>query len=755
MSKKPSSLERVGRFSARHPVIVISTWILVAIITFVTQKAYGGIYQDNFNLKGTQSYQGLSLLSKSDKAASGYGGLVVIHAYKGTIPQQSAAVLQSYSNLASLPDVLSVSNPLAANSPTMSENQTTAYFNINFSVVPKSLGTGYLNSLYTATQPMKKAGLEVEYGGGLDQLTRPTTKDIGSEAIGFGVALVVLLISFGTIAGSILPLLTAFLSVIIGLSLLGLVAAVVTFGTVSPTLAVMIGLGVGIDYAVFLTTRFRQKIIDGFDPISAAGATVKSSGHAVLVAATSVSIALFGLYGSGIGFIGQLGFASVFGVVTAAIGAMTLVPAALGLIGRRIDHFKVRKPVAEASGSTEKDGWYRYALNVARRPWIFLIGGVILMVILTIPLFSMRIGHIGDGADPTSFTDKRAYSLISTAFGPGANGTFQVVIDMAGTKVSASQLEEKLYTSLTSTTDVARASQPTLTPDGKLIVATVVPMTDPQSSQTTTLFNTLLNTTIKQVTAGTGATGYVTGGTASQIQFSQTLASRLPIIILIVVLTAFLLIMSTFRSLILAIKAAALNLLSISAAYGVITAVFQWGWGRSLLGVSENVPIESYVPMMMFAIVFGLSMDYEIFLLSRVKESWDITKDNSLSVAKGISSTARVITAAALIMVSVFAAFVGSPEVEIKMIAIGLATSVLIDATVVRLLLVPAIMNILGTKCWYIPKWLDRVLPHIEAEGAEDEDRREPLTDEAARLAIEGNEYSAPSQEVESSATNG
>ena len=213
--------------------------------------------------------------------------------------------------------------------------------------------------------------------------------------------------------------------------------------------------------------------------------------------------------------------------------------------------------------------------------------------------------------------------------------------------------------------------------------------------------------------------------------------------------------MSTFRSLILAIKAAALNLLSISAAYGVITAVFQWGWGRSLLGVSENVPIESYVPMMMFAIVFGLSMDYEIFLLSRVKESWDITKDNSLSVAKGISSTARVITAAALIMVSVFTAFVGSPEVEIKMIAIGLATSVLIDATVVRLLLVPAIMNILGPKCWYIPKWLDRVLPHIEAEGAADEDHREPLADEAAQLALEGDESRAPSQEVETSATNG
>ncbi len=718
MEKNMSRLERLGRFSARRPMIVISSWILIAIIAGLAQRVYGGIYQDNFNLKGTESYQGLSLLSKSDKAASGYSGLVVIHAYKGTITQQSAAVIQSYSNLVNLPDVLSVSNPLAASSPSMSKNQTTAYFNVNFSVVPKSLGIGYLSSLNAATQPMKKAGLEVEYGGGLDQLTRPTTKDVGSEAIGFGVALVVLLISFGSIMGSMLPLMTAFLSVIIGLSLLGLVAAVITFGTVSPTLAVMIGLGVGIDYAVFLTTRFRQKIMDGLDPISAAGITAKSSGHAVLVAATSVSVALLGLYGSGIGFIGQLGFASIFGVITAAVGAMTLVPAALGLIGRRIDRFKVKKPVAESSSTQAKDGWHRYALSVGRHPWAFLAGGVTIMVLLTIPLFSMQIGHIGDGADPMSFTDKKAYDLISSAFGPGANGTFQVVIDVAGTKKSATQLGKNLYSSLSSTANVARVSQPSITSDKKLIVATVVPKTDPQSSQTTTLFNTLLDTTVPRVTANTGAMGYITGGTASQIQFAQTLASRLPIIILIVVLTAFLLIMSTFRSLILAIKAAALNLLSISAAYGVITAIFQWGWGRSLLGVSENVPIESYVPMMMFAIVFGLSMDYEIFLLSRVKESWDITRDNSLSVARGISSTARVITAAALIMVSVFTAFVGSPEVDIKMIAIGLATSVLIDSTVVRLLLVPAIMNILGTKCWYIPKWLDRVLPHIEAEGS-------------------------------------
>ena len=714
--KKPHGLERIGRASARRPALVVGIWLLLLILTVVCDRAVGGTYQDNVDISGTQAYKGLMLLTQNYKPASGYSGLVVIHSKTGTLPNYSAAIETSYAELTKLPDVLSVGYPLAPNSGALSKDQKTGYFNIQFSKMPLELGVKYLTNLDKAANPMVKAGIQVEYGGGLDQLTRPIPSGHSSEAIGFLVALIVLLFSFGTIAGTALPLLTAAISVGIGMSILGIVAAVITFGTASPTLAVMIGLGVGIDYAVFLTTRFRQQIKDGVDPITAAGITTRSSGKAVLIAAASVSVALLGLYASGITFIGKLGVAAIFSVAVAALGAITLVPAGLGLLGTRIDTIRVRKTVAESSG--ESDGWNRYAQMVRKHPWTFLISGLAVMAILAIPLFSIRIGHVADGADPVSFTDKRAYDLISAGFGKGANGTFEIVVDLAGSKVSSETLGQTIYADLAGTQNVAEVTPPTVTPNNRLMLVTVVPETGPQNEKTAQLFDTLVNTTVPNAVAGTGTKAYVTGGTAAQIQFDQILASRLPIIIAVVVLTAFLIIMASFRSLIIAIKAAILNMVSIAAAYGVIVAVFQWGWGRSIIGVSENVPIESYVPMMMFAIVFGLSMDYEIFLLSRVKEVWEKTRDSGHAVAAGLASTARVITAAALIMVSVFAAFVTSNQVVIKMMAVGLAASILIDATVVRLLLVPSAMSILGDSSWYIPRWLDRIIPRLEAEGS-------------------------------------
>ncbi len=714
--KKPHGLERIGRASARRPALVVGIWLLLLILTVVCDRAVGGTYQDNVDISGTQAYKGLMLLTQNYKPASGYSGLVVIHSKTGTLPNYSGAIETSYAELTKLPDVLSVGYPLAPNSGALSKDQKTGYFNIQFSKMPLELGVKYLTNLDKAANPMVKAGIQVEYGGGLDQLTRPIPSGHSSEAIGFLVALIVLLFSFGTIAGTALPLLTAAISVGIGMSILGIVAAVITFGTASPTLAVMIGLGVGIDYAVFLTTRFRQQIKDGVDPITAAGITTRSSGKAVLIAAASVSVALLGLYASGITFIGKLGVAAIFSVAVAALGAITLVPAGLGLLGTRIDTIRVRKTVAESSG--ESDGWNRYAQMVRKHPWTFLISGLAVMAILAIPLFSIRIGHVADGADPVSFTDKRAYDLISAGFGKGANGTFEIVVDLAGSKVSSETLGQTIYADLAGTQNVAEVTPPTVTPNNRLMLVTVVPETGPQNEKTAQLFDTLVNTTVPNAVAGTGTKAYVTGGTAAQIQFDQILASRLPIIIAVVVLTAFLIIMASFRSLIIAIKAAILNMVSIAAAYGVIVAVFQWGWGRSIIGVSENVPIESYVPMMMFAIVFGLSMDYEIFLLSRVKEVWEKTRDSGHAVAAGLASTARVITAAALIMVSVFAAFVTSNQVVIKMMAVGLAASILIDATVVRLLLVPSAMSILGDSSWYIPRWLDRIIPRLEAEGS-------------------------------------
>ena len=437
---RPGVLQRLGTTCGRRPLIVIGVWIVALVVVVAGSKAAGGTYSDNVNLSGTQAAVGLQLLRANDPPLSGFVGQVVVHASSGTVSAQRAVLDQTVGALGKLPHVLSVTNPLSPSTPAVSADGRIASVTVHFDVVPKSLGSGYVKKLNEAVAPMRASGLEVEYGGSLDQLTRPKTSDTSSELIGFAVALIVLLVGFGSVAGAALPLFTALLSVLIGLSLLGLVSAILTFGTASPTLALMIGLGVGIDYAVFSTTRFRQLIADGVEPTVAAGKTTATSGHAVLVAASTVTVAMLGLYASGITFIGQLGFAAVFGVVTAAAGAVTLVPAALGLLGRRIDRVTVKRPVAE-SGSDD-DGWHRYAALVGRHPWLFLAGGVAVLAVLAIPLLSIRLGHVDDGADPHSYTDKRAYDLIAEGFGPGANGAFTVVVDLSGAKGSTSGLAQ-------------------------------------------------------------------------------------------------------------------------------------------------------------------------------------------------------------------------------------------------------------------------------------------------------------------------
>ncbi|HUY61135.1 MAG TPA: MMPL family transporter, partial [Candidatus Dormibacteraeota bacterium] len=355
---RPGRLQRLGSACARRPLVVLALWLLALGGVVVGSRAAGGTFSDNITLSGTQAYTGSQLLKASDRAASGYTGLVVIHSAAGPVAADSTAIHQAQANLARLPHVVSVTDPLSPHTPAVSPSGRIAYLTVHLNVVPKSLGSSYATRLDAATAPLRQSGLEVAYGGDFDQVTRPPAQDARSEVIGFTVALVVLLIGFGSVVAAVLPLLTALFSVLVGTGLLTLVAAVITFGTASPTLALMIGLGVGIDYAVFLTTRFRQRLMAGAAPDEAAGSTAATSGHAILIAAGTVTVALFGLYASGIAFLGTLGFAAVFGVVTAAVGAVTLVPACLGLVGRRIDRFTVRTAVAETGSAG--DGWHRY-----------------------------------------------------------------------------------------------------------------------------------------------------------------------------------------------------------------------------------------------------------------------------------------------------------------------------------------------------------------------------------------------------------
>jgi len=582
--------------------------------------------------------------------------------------------------------------------------------------------------LLASQSSLEAKGYQVEFGGEINI----GKAEIGgsSEMVGLLVAVVVLLVAFGSVVAMGLPLATALIGLGTGLSLITIGSSFLNVPTVAPTLATMIGLGVGIDYALFIVTRHREHLHRGMTVEESIARAIATAGQAVIFAGITVVIAICGLQFVGIHSVAMMGYAIAINVAVAVIAAVTLLPALLAFAGRAIDKLKVPGVKATAAGG-EHTYASRWSRHVSDHPWTYTILSVALLGLLIVPFFSIRLGQTDAGNNPPDSTTRKSYDLLAQGFGPGFNGPLAVVVTQAD---DASGSFPDAITALSA--DIAKDSQvafvnPTtqFSKDGKTALVTVFPKSSPQDQQTQELVHRLRSDVLPAARQSTGVDRtLVTGQTAFFIDISDKITSRLPLFIGAVLLMSFLLLMVVFRSLLVPLKAVIMNLLGIGAAYGVIVLVFQWQWGASLVGVEESLPIISFLPMFMFAILFGLSMDYEVFLMSRIREEYLRTGDNTASVSAGISHTARVITAAAIIMVSVFASFAFGGDPTVKMFGIGLATAILLDATVIRMVLVPATMRLLGDRNWWLPGWLDRILPNLdlEGEGGLPEPRYEP-----------------------------
>ncbi len=709
-------LYRLGRWAVRRRRVVAAAWALGAVLLFASGQLLGSGFSDDWRVPGTEAQRAHDLLVERFPAASGTDATVVFHTPEGVLhePTGLGAVSAALDDAESLSHVVGVERPGVEGALAgISTDGRTAFATVHYDLDAATLGERAIVELDAAVGAAREEGLQVELGGPLVETGREREPG-GSEAIGLVVAVVVLLFAFGSVVAMGLPIVTALLGLLGGMSVVLLVALAIDVPTVAPTLAAMIGLGVGIDYALFIVTRHRQYLALGHTVEDAAGRAMATAGQAVLFAGATVIVAILGLWLAGIPFVGLLGTAAAIVVAVAVLAGLTLLPALLGFVGRSIDRFRL--PGIRPRGEGAHAGsWARWGRHVGTHPRRHLVLGTVVLSLLAVPMFSMRLGQVDAGTAPTQATQRRAYDLMTAAFGPGSNGPLLLTVELARPRDEAAL--GAISAAVAADHDVAGVRPPVLSPDGRTAVVTAVPRSSPQDEATTDLVHRLREETLPAVTRGTGALVHVGGQTAAYIDLADKVAAALPAFIGAVVLLSFVLLMLVFRSLLVPLKAASMNVLSIAAAYGVVVAIFQWGWGKGLVGLEETVPIVSFVPMMMFAILFGLSMDYEVFLLSRIREEYLVDRDNLQSVVDGLAHTAGVITSAALIMIAVFLSFLLNDDPTVKMVGVGLATAVAVDATIVRIVLVPSTMVLLGHANWWLPRWLDRLLPSLDVEG--------------------------------------
>jgi RND superfamily putative drug exporter len=709
-----SLLHRVAVFSARRRLLVIGVWLVLLVGLGAASHAAGTKYSSSAEVAGSDSAAANDVMARSFSPQLSDASPVVFHVDEGKVTdaENREVVEASLAELSSSEDVASVSDPFAGGAATVSADGQTAYATV---LPATSLGDMSVTDaeaiLDTAAEPAEGSGVQVEAGGQLgSKISKPETKT--SELIGIAAAMLILVLVFGTVTAMALPIAVAIFGLICGLSLVSLLGHLVSVPDVAPTVATMIGLGVGIDYSLFIVTRARSARHDGMSVHDAIGHAAATSGSAVAFAGGTVVIALLALAVSGVSLITVLGQASAIVVVVAVLASMTLLPAMLGLCGDRIERLRVGRDRRPTLGHSAF--WQRWGGRLAHRPGIFAVGSVALLLALTTPVSGLGLGLTDNGSAPASTTVRQAYDLMTEGFGAGSNGPLLVTADLGSERATGPDDPRlaKLHDGLAASDGVQAVGAPQVSEDGTAAMINVIPDGSPISDATSELVGEVRD----EVIPASGANANVGGSTAQQLDLADLIAKRLPLIIGVVVALSMLLLLIAFRSVIVPLQAAFVNLLAVGAAYGILTAVFQDGHGATAIGLDGAIPIVSYVPMMMFAILFGLAMDYQVFLLSRVREEIDAGKSARQAVIDGLAGTGKVIASAAAIMVAVFASFIVCGDPTVKEFGVGLASAILIAGSMVCVLL-PAVMLLTGRRTWWLPRRLDRFLPHISVEG--------------------------------------
>ena len=714
---KTGLLARLTRSIAAHPWRTIGIWVLIIVGIFAAAGTIGGQLQNKFTIPNSDAQKATDLLQKQFPARAGDSATIVFHTDgKLTDAQNKATVEKVIAAAKSADRVTGAGDPFTQESGAISPEGNVGFVDVQFDGQGWDLPANVIPDFKDATTAAAAgSSVQIAYTG---QAVQEQPQQGASELIGIGVAIIILLIVFGTLLPALIPIFLAILAVALGISILTIAAGFTDFNTITPILASMIGLGVGIDYSLFILTRFRQALHDGATPKEAAAVAASTAGRAVIFAGATVAISVVGLVTIGLDFLTKMGIGASLSVLTSVAIAVTLLPAVLALLGHKVDRLKIPfiKTPDDSLVAAKKTAVARWGRFVTSHAWVFLIVPLAVMLLFAAPVVRVQLGAADAGTAPKSTTQRVAYDWLAEGFGPGFNGPLIVAVDTKGDTAAADTLQK----AIAETPNVAAVTPAIPRPNKQAAIITVYAKSSPQDIETTDLVDTLRATTIPDALKGTGATAYVGGSTAAFEDISATIYSNIPWFLLFVVGITVVILTMAFRSLVISIKAALTTILSCAAAFGILTLVFQEGYGAGLIGLDKTGPIESFLPVIVFALIFGLSMDYEVFLVSRIREAFVGGDTPREAVTDGVATIGRVIIAAALIMASVFFAFMTGVDRTIKEFGLALGLAIILDAFVIRLTLVPALMHLLNQNAWWIPRWLDKVLPKLTIEAPEE-----------------------------------